>query len=116
MRRFLSIVLVFALMLPMFCMGVNAESSNHANYTELQPIVRVRVNGTWYGADLTPYKGQDNVWVEIPIDATKLNANTINYFSLSTNVSSDGNRTDGSVDLYATAQEDAVGSFLCSDR
>lgn len=116
MRRFLSVFLVLTLAVSMFYLGVGADSSNHANYNEIQPIVRVRVNGSWYGADLTPYKGQSNTWVEIPIEASKLKSSTTNYFSLSTNVSSDGNLTDGSADLYATAQEGTWGSFLCSDR
>ena len=97
MKRFLSaflaLVMVFA-MLATFSIAVPS----------VRPAVWVMVNGGYdfYGADLTPYLGQDDAWVSIPLDISKLNGNAENYFSISTNVNSGGNLTDDSVDLYAT--------------
>lgn len=116
MKRLFAVLLALSAMLGLLCVGVQADHDNLSDYTQIQPIVRVRVNGSWYGADLTPYKGQDNVWVEIPIDPSKLKSHAENAFSLSTNVNSTGNRTDDSVDLYSTLQTESWGSFLCTDR
>ena len=111
MKRLLSVLLAVIVAAGMLCIGVQANYDNLSDYSKIQPIVRVRVNGSWYGADLTPYKGQDNIWVEIPIEASKLKSNDTNYFSISTNVNSGENKTATSVDLYATSQENAYGSF-----
>lgn len=104
---FLALVMVFA-MLATFSLAAPS----------VRPAVWVMVNGGYdfFGADLTPYLGQDDAWVSIPLDCSKLNGNTMNYFSVSTNVNSGGNLTDDSVDLYATACENASGSFLNPDR
>ena len=111
MKRLLAALLAVIMILTMLSSAVFAESS-------VRPAVWVMVNGNYdfFGADLTAYKGQDDVWVSIPIDIAKLNGNAENYFSISTNVNSDGNRSDGSVDLYATSCENASGSFLSPDR
>lgn len=116
MKRLLSVLLAVIVAAGMLCIGVQANYDNLSDYSKIQPIVRVRVNGSWYGADLTPYKGQDNIWVEIPIEASKLKSNDTNYFSISTNVNSGENKAATSVDLYATSQENTYGSFLCTDR
>ena len=112
MKRFFTGFLAMILTVGMLCTGVQAAQ------TEVKPSVWVMVNGAYdfFGTDLTPYKGKDNVWVDIPIDITKLNSNQENYFSISTNVNSNGNKDDTSVDLYATAYENASGSFLSPER
>lgn len=111
MKRLLAAFLAFVMVLTMLATFSLASDT-------VRPAVWVMVNGGYdfFGADLTPYKGQDNTWVSIPLDISKLNSNAENYFSISTNVSSGGNLTDDSVDLYATSCENASGSYLCSDR
>lgn len=111
----LLVALVTAAMLLSVCLVPVTALDNHMDFSQLQPAVGVRVNGNWYIADLTPYKGESNVWVEVPIDASKLNSGVENYFSLRTNVNAGGDFCDTSADLYATARENASGSFLCSD-
>lgn len=88
MKRLLAALLAVIMILTMLSSAVFAESS-------VRPAVWVMVNGNYdfFGADLTAYKGQDDVWVSIPIDIAKLNGNAENYFSISANVNSDGNRS-----------------------
>lgn len=111
MKRFLSAFLALVMVFAMLATFSIAAPS-------VRPAVWVMVNGGYdfYGADLTPYLGQDDAWVSIPLDISKLNGNAENYFSISTNVNSGGNLTDDSVDLYATPCENASGSFLSPDR
>ncbi len=114
MKRFCAVFLAMLMVVVMLSAGVQADQA------AVRPSVWVMINGgeDFFGTDLTPYKGQDNVWVDIPIDITKLNGNKENYFSVSTNINSNGNRDDTSVDLFATGYEEgtAGGSFLSPDR
>lgn len=48
--------------------------------------IRVRVNGSWYGAYVQDYKGQNGVWVPVYLDLSKLKANGENNFHFSSNV------------------------------
>ncbi len=115
MKKILVAILAVAMLLSICLVPAMATDAEDFDPAAKTPIVGVLVNGAnWYAADLTPYLGQDNVWVEVPLDVTKLNSGIENYFSLRTNVNSVGNMTDTSVDLLATAQENASGSFVCS--
>lgn len=115
MKRWISAFLAMVLAVSLLGMNVFASGDNHADVSHHIPVVAVRVNGEWFAADLTQYRGQDNVWVEIPINAGKLNSEAENYFSLRTNVNNTGDFCDGSADIYATAVSAYNGSFLCSD-
>ena len=79
MKRFLSAFLALVMVFAMLATFSLAAPS-------VRPAVWVMVNGGYdfYGADLTPYLGQDDAWVSIPLDISKLNGNAENYFSIST--------------------------------
>ena len=51
MKRLFAVLLALSAMLGLLCVGVQADHDNLSDYTQIQPIVRVRVNGSWYGAD-----------------------------------------------------------------
>lgn len=78
--------------------------------------VRVRVNGSWYGAYIEDYKGQTSIWVPVNIDISKLNANAVNYFSFSSNVINQGNYSGSSIDLFASTTKTNLTSFSCSHQ
>lgn len=115
MKRWISMLLAMVLVVSLCGMNVFALGDNHADISHHIPVVAVRVNGEWFAADLTQYRGQDNVWVDIPINAAKLNGGAENYFSLRTNVDNTGDFCDGSADVYAASVSAYNGSFLCSD-
>ncbi len=115
MKKIISLLLMMALLASVWTVSVFAVGDNHADVSRHIPVVAVRVNGTWFAADLTQYKGQSDVWVEIPIDRSVLNAGQENYFSLRSNVNNTADFSDGSVDLYSTAASAYTGSFLCTD-
>lgn len=115
MKKVISLILVIALLASVMTVSVFAVGDNHANVSHHIPVVAVRVNGTWFAADLTQYKGQSDVWVEIPIDSSTLNAGQENYFSLRSNVNNTADFSDSSVDLYSTNASAYTGSFLCTD-
>ncbi len=84
--------------------GKNAEEA----------VLKVRVNGTWQAVSLAPYLGKTG-WVTCPVDVAMLNGNAENYFSLSSNVISQGNYTDSSLDFFSTRTDKDLNSFLSGD-
>lgn len=80
------------------------------------PILMVRVNENyWKYIDLTPYLGQDNVWITSEIDMKYLAAG-INQIAIHSNVFNYGNRTEKSLDIYySSCAEGAFDTFLSTD-
>ena len=74
--------------------------------------IRVRVNGSWYGAYVQDYKGQNAVWVPVYLDLSKLKANDENIFHFSSNVLSYGNYTDSSLDLFSSWTKENLNSLF----
>lgn len=79
-------------------------------------LLYVRVNGTWFEQNLEEYKGQDGVWVPVPIEGSFLNAGVENYFSVTTNAASYGEHSGSSVDLYYSNAGDDLNSFRTDDE
>lgn len=66
------------------------------------PVLKVNINGSPYERfDLTPVLGQDNTWVTVPIDFSRLRTG-INRVIVDSNVDNTSNFSDNSVDLYFT--------------
>lgn len=80
------------------------------------PVLMVRVNETyWKYIDLTPYLGQDNVWVRTDIDMQYL-TDGINQIAVHSNAFNYGNRTDKSLDIYySLCMDGAFDTFLSTD-
>ena len=80
------------------------------------PVLKVRVNELyWKYIDLTPYLGQDNVWIKTDVDLKYL-CDGLNQIALDSNVFNYGNRTDKSLDLYYTLCGDGgFDTFLSTD-
>ncbi len=80
------------------------------------PVLMLRVNENyWKYVDLTPYLGQDNVWVTADIDMSRLTEG-INQIAVHSNAFNYGNRTDKSLDIYYSAcAEGAFDTFLSTD-
>ena len=77
--------------------------------------IRVRVNGSWFGAYIQDYKGQNGVWVPVYLDLSKLKANEENSFHLSSNVLSYGNYSDSSLDLFSSWAKEELSSLFTMD-
>lgn len=126
MKRFLSVFLAVAMVAGLLCTGALAEDDHKrkpdapgaaaSDKGSDKAAVRVRVNGSWYGSYLEDYRGQTSVWVPVNLDISKLNANTVNYFSFSSNVINQGSYTDSSVDLFATKATQDLNSFACAHQ
>ncbi len=108
-KKALAVLVSLLLSSVLVCGGVSAEE-------RADPSLRVRVNGTWFATSLADYQGQDNVWVACPVELEKFNANTTNYFSISTNVKNTADFSDTSVDIYSTAATEGIYSLLTSHR
>ncbi len=80
------------------------------------PVLKVRINETyWKYIDLTPYLGQDNVWIKGDIDLKYL-VEGINQVAIDTNAYNYGNKIDKSVDLYYTLCGDGgFDTFISTD-
>lgn len=80
------------------------------------PVLMLRVNENyWKYVDLTPYLGQDNVWVVADIDMKQL-VDGINQIAVHSNAFNYGNRTDKSLDIYYSAcAEGAFDTFMSTD-
>lgn len=143
LHKFLSIVLAFALLLPMVagilpvtaqgetegnicilceicggCENADCEQSHeHCACEEGTQAVRIRINGKWYGWYLTAGQFDSAVqWINIPIDMTGITGGTVYPVSVSSNITSGGNMDSSSIDLYATPATENLESYLTYDR
>lgn len=79
------------------------------------PVLKVKLNGApAERLDLTPYLGQNSVWVTVPLDAAKLRSGT-NRITLDSNVDNTANFADTSVDIYFTASRNSEDTELSTD-
>lgn len=126
MKRLLSVFLAAMMLVSLLSTGALAEDDHKhtpdapgaalTQQSSDKAALRVRVNGSWYGAYLEDYAGQTSVWVPVNLDISKLNAATVNYFSFSTNVINQGDYTDSSVDLFSTKTAANLNSFSCTHQ
>lgn len=66
------------------------------------PVLKLNINGSAYERfDLTPVLGQENTWVTVPVDFTKLRTG-LNRVIVDSNVDNVSNFSDNSLDLYFT--------------
>ena len=79
------------------------------------PVLKVKLNGApAERLDLTPYLGENSVWVTVPLDASKLRSGT-NRITLDSNVDNSANFADTSLDIYFTASRTAEDTELSTD-
>lgn len=79
------------------------------------PVLKVKLNGApAERLDLTPYLGQNSVWVTVPLDAAKLRDGT-NRITLDSNVDNTANFADTSLDIYFTASRTSEDTELSTD-
>ena len=78
-----------------------------------QSALRVRVNQAWYGLNISDATGDQ--WVYAPVDITKLNQNSVNQLSLSSNISALADYSEHSVDVFFTETEES-NSYLTHHR
>ena len=79
------------------------------------PVLKVKLNGApAERLDLTPYLGENSVWVTVPLDAAKLRNGT-NRITLDSNVDNTANFADTSVDIYFTASRDREDTEISTD-
>lgn len=79
------------------------------------PVLKVKLNGApAERLDLTPYLGQNSVWVTVPLDAAKLRSGT-NRITLDSNVDNTANFADTSLDIYFTASRASEDTELSTD-
>ena len=126
MKRLLSVFLVMIMVTSLFCTNVLAEDDHKrapdapgaavSEQDSDKAAIRVRVNGSWFGTYLEDYKGQDSVWVPVNLDISKLTADSVNYFSFSSNVINQGDYTDSSIDLFASKAAANLNSFACAHQ
>ena len=124
MKRLLSVFLV--MITGLFCTSALAEDDHKrapdapgaavSEQDSDKAAIRVRVNGSWFGTYLEDYKGQDSVWVPVNLDISKLTADSVNYFSFSSNVINQGDYTDSSIDLFASKAAANLNSFACAHQ
>lgn len=141
LHKFLSVVLTFALLLPMVvgilpttakaeenacpvcavCSGCKTDlcSQNHEPCTcqEGNQAIRIRINGKWYGWYLTAGQLDSAAqWISVPIDMTGITGGAVYPVSVSSNITSSGNMSDSGIDLYATPATENLESYLTHDR
>lgn len=79
------------------------------------PVLRLRVNGKYYiTKDLTPYLGEDFVWISFPVEMTTLTEG-FNEFAVHSNTYSYGNLTDKSLDVFFTFADPAYDSYVSTN-
>ncbi len=77
-------------------------------------LLQVLVNeARWVEVDLTSYLGQDNTWVEVPLQIDWLREG-VNQFALNSNAFNRGNMTSQSLDILATNGEPGVADSFIS--
>lgn len=87
-------------------------------YSELDtqvPVLKVKLNGAPFARlDLTSYMGQNTVWVEVPLDVSKLRNGT-NWIAIDSNVNNTGNFNDQSVDIYFSPSGSSADTMISTN-
>lgn len=79
------------------------------------PVLKVQLNqGAWSYYELSQVSGQSSVWVTVPLDAADLRSGA-NSITVDSNVINTSNLGNTSVDLYFTATQDLLDTYLSTD-
>ncbi len=95
------------------CLDTDCGCEHEKCTMDAESSLRVRVNQSWYGLNVSSLSGTQ--WVYVPVDITKLNENAENHLALSSNVSNLADLSEHSVDVYFTAAEES-NSFTTDHR
>lgn len=95
------------------CKDTDCGCAHEKCVMDAQASLRVRVNQSWYGLNVSDSVGDQ--WVYAPVDITRLKQNEMNQISLSSNVSALADYSEHSLDVYLTETESS-NSYLTHHR